>query len=122
MLPEGYYFTGPNMGNRLLQAYPGEMYTVGSLAYRGYINYGAVQYIDIVKAESIEAILYQARKKYFFIDFSQQVKVDGNSWILQPITQFYIHRASPYDCRYIPEDQYDGILFIDTVSEPEYVY
>ena len=46
----------------------------------------------------------------------------GNSWIFQEITQSYLHRVSPYDMRYIPKDQYDAVLFIDTVSEPEYVY
>ena len=99
-----------------------QFYSIGSLAYRGHINYGQIQDITITRDECIEAILYHARKKYFFIDFSQQIEVEGNSWIFQPITQTYIHRNNPCDIRYIPKDQYDAILFIDTVSEPEYVY
>jgi len=110
------------MGYWLNQTYPLELYSIGSLAYRGHINYGETQDIKITKDECIEAILYRARKKYFFIDFSRQIEVNGNSWIFQPITQTYIRRTGPYDIRYIPKDQYDAILFIDTVSEPEYVY
>jgi len=111
-----------NMGNWLYKTYPDEMYSIGSLAYRGHINYGQVQDIEITRDESIEAILYQARKKYFFLDFSQQIDVDGNSWMFQPIPQTFIHRNNPCDIRYIPKNQYDAILFIDTVSEPAYVY
>jgi erythromycin esterase len=122
ILPHGNYYDGTNMGNWLYQTYPMEMYTIGSLAYRGHINYGQVQDITITKDECIEATLYHARKEYFFIDFSQQLKEKGNSWIFQPVSQTYIHRNGPFDIQYIPKDQYDAILFIDTISEPEYVY
>jgi erythromycin esterase-like protein len=109
------------MGHWLCLSYPEDVYSVGSLAYRGHINYGAVQDIKITRDESIEAILYNARKKYFFLDFSQQIQNEGNSWIFQPITQTYIHRISPCDIQYVPRQQYDAIIFIDTVSEPEYL-
>ncbi len=122
ILPYGNYYAGTNMGNWLYQTYAKEMYAIGSLAYRGHINYGKVQDIIITKDECIEAILYHARKKHFFIDLSQQTEVKGNSWIFQQVTQSYIHRNDPCDIQYIPKDQYDAILFIDTVSEPEYVY
>jgi erythromycin esterase len=122
ILPHGYYYAGTNMGNWLYRAYPVEMYSIGSLAYRGHINYGQVQDITIKRDESIEVILYHARKKYFFIDLSQQTEIKGNRWIFQPISQTYIHRNGPFDIQYIPKDQYDAILFIDTVSEPQYVY
>lgn len=120
ILPHGRYQT--NMGNWLYQTYLKELYSIGSLSYRGHINYGQVQDITITKDECIEAILYHARKNYFFVDFSQQTEVKGNSWIFQPVTQTFIHRNNPCDIQYIPKDQYDAILFIDTVSEPEYVY
>ena len=42
--------------------------------------------------------------------------------MFQPIPQTFIHRNNPCDVQYIPKNQYDAILFIDTVSEPEYVY
>ena len=100
-----------NMGNWLYQTYPDAIYSIGSLAYRGYINYGLVQNIYITENECIEAILYQARKKYFFVDFSQQIEVTGNSWMFHPVTQTYIHLTKPCDIQYIPREQYDGILF-----------
>jgi erythromycin esterase len=120
ILPHDLYRT--NMGNWLYQTYLDELYSIGALSYRGHINYGLVQDITITEDECIEAILYQARKRYFFIDFSQQIEVRGNSWIFRPVTQTFIHRNNPCDIQYIPKDQYDAILFIDTVSEPEYVY
>ena len=122
VLPGGYYYTGNNMGYWLHQHYGQEMYAIGSLAYRGHINYGLVQDINITADESIEAILYQARRKYFFIDLNRQTETEGNSWMFQPVTQSYIHRESPCDILYIPNDQYDGLFFIDTVSEPQYLY
>jgi erythromycin esterase len=119
MLPGEYNYTGNNMGYWLSQDYAAEMYSIGSLAYRGHINYGQVQDIKITEDESIEAILYQARRKHYFIDLSQQTKTAGNSWMFEPVTQSYIHRTDPMDIRYIPRNQYDGILFIDTVSEAQ---
>ena len=120
ILPNGRYRT--NMGKWLCLAYGEDMYAIGSLAYRGHINYGLVQDIHISRDESIEAILYRARKPFFFLDLSRQTENTGNSWMFHAVTQTYIHRESPCDIRYIPRDQYDGILFIDTVSEPEFVY
>lgn len=122
ILPYGNYYDGTNMGNWLYQTYPMKMYTIGSLAYRGHINYGQVQDITITKDECIEAILYQARKKCFIIDLSRQLEEKGNSWIFRPVSQTYIYRDGPFDIQYISKDQYDAILFIDTVSEPKYVY
>ena len=122
ILPECHYYSGTNMGNYLFKAYGIQLYSIGSLAYRGHINYGEVQDIQIEKPESIEAILYHARKRYCFIDFTQQSEQAGNSWIFQKITQKYIHRTGAFDIQYVPKDQYDGILFIDTVTEPEYLY
>ena len=113
----------PTMGFWLDQEYHNQLYTIISLAYRGRINYGQVQNLVFKRDNCIEAILYNARKNYFFLDTSQQIQNEGNSWIFQPVYQSYIHRdAGMYDIIYIPREQFDGILFIDTVSQPEYLY
>jgi len=116
--PVGYAKT---LGYWLQQNYPDELYTIGSLSYRGTINYGVIDEIRITKPESIEAILYYARKKYYFLDLSQQIQSDGNSWIFNVISQKYLHSSGEYEIKYIPRDQFDAIFFIDTVSEPIYI-
>jgi erythromycin esterase len=92
------------------------------LAYRGNIRYGNIPEIEITRKESIEAILYTARKKQYFIDLSQQTRNEGNSWMFDRMYQTYLHSTGPYEINYIPRNQYDGILFIDTVTRPEFVY
>jgi len=109
------------LGYWLHQNYPDELYTIWSLSYRGTINYGVIDEIRITKPESIEAILYYGRKKYFFIDLSQQVQNDANSWMFNIISQKYLHSTGAYEIKYIPKDQFDAIFFIDTVSEPIYI-
>jgi erythromycin esterase len=117
--PVGYVKT---FGYWLHQNYPDELYTIWSLSYRGTINYGVIDEIRITKPESIEAILYYGRKKYFFIDISHQVQNDANSWMFNLISQKYLHSTGEYEIKYIPRDQFDAIFFIDTVSEPIYIY
>ncbi len=56
------------LGYWLNQEYPDELYTIWSLAYRGRINYGNVVEIEITKPESIEAILYNARKEFYSLE------------------------------------------------------
>ena len=110
------------LGDLLNYNYPSEYYAIGSISYRGEINYGAVSEIKITRGESIEAILYYARKRHYFLNLSDQGKVDGNSWIFLPTFQLYLHRAGEYDIKYIPKAQYDACLYIDTVSEPQYFH
>jgi erythromycin esterase len=113
---------GDMMGFWLDQEYPDELYTIVSLAYRGQINYGPVQEIQINKANSIEAILYNSRKKHMFLDLSQQVQTEGNRWMFQSTYQSYIHsRVGQFDIRYTPRNQFDALIFIDTVSQPHFL-
>jgi erythromycin esterase len=113
---------GDMMGFWLNQQYASELYTIVSLAYRGRINYGPVQEIQITKSNSVEAILYNARKKHFFLDLSQQVQTEGNRWMFQSTYQSYIHsRVGQFDIRYIPKNQFDALIFIDTVSQPHFL-
>jgi erythromycin esterase len=116
--PVGYVKT---LGYWLHQNYPDELYTIWSLSYRGTINYGVIDEIRITKPESIETILYYGRKNYFFIDLSQQVQNDANSWMFNSISQKYLHSTGEYEIKYIPRDQFDAIFFIDTVSEPIHI-
>ena len=117
--PVGYTKT---LGYWLDQHYSDELYTIWSLSYRGTINYGVIDEIKTTRNESVEAILYQARKKYFFIDISQQLQSPATSWMFVPVLQQYLHGTGAYDIKYIPRNQYDAIFFIDTASQPVYIY
>ena len=117
--PVGYVKT---LGYWLHQSYPDELYTIWSLSYRGLINYGVIDEIRITQSESIESILYQGRKKHFFLDISQQIQNSANNWMFRLVLQKYLHSTGAYDIKYIPRNQFDAIFFIDTVSEPIYIY
>jgi len=122
MATNGYPAYMVMMGNLIDYEYPGDSYSICSFGYRGQINYGTVTNIDIYRSESIEAILYNARKKHIFIDLSQQIESNGNSWIFNQTWQTYIHSSvGEYLIKYIPKDQYDGIIFVDELSPPIYL-
>jgi erythromycin esterase len=51
------------------------------------------------------------------MDFLHQRRGDGNSWMFQSTLQ---REWGVNSFRMIPRDQYDGVLFIDTVKAPSY--
>ena len=53
-----------------------------------------------------------------FMDFLQQQRSDGNSWMYQQTVQRE-WGINPFTM--IPRNQYDGVLFIDTVKSPSYL-
>lgn len=117
----GYPAYTKMMGDMIFEEYGQEIYAIGSLCYRGFINYGEVQHIEITRPDAIEAILYHARKKHLFVDFSQQMPVIGNRWMFQKINQTYTHRTGAYDIFYTPRQQFDGLIFIDTATVPDFI-
>jgi hypothetical protein len=44
--------------------------------------------------------------------------VKGNEWLFQLTRQTYHHRSGNYYIWYAPRDQYDAIVFVDTVNPP----
>jgi len=111
-----------NMGNWLLENYREELYTIGLYMLRGKTN---TEYnwtiIDVVlptKSYSLEAILYHLRKKYIFVDVLNHPYENGNEWLYYNITTKY---SGFMDEEMIIKDNYDGIIFIDTSSVPDYL-
>lgn len=113
----------PMMGQLLKTRYPDALYTIGSLMYRGVIDLsGRHSTVNITTPESIEAILYRARLRHFFLEIGSQQQVEGNEWLFQFTQQTYHHRNGNYHIWYVPRDQYDAIVFVDTVTPPSSIY
>jgi len=113
----------PMMGLLLGTRYPDEIYTIGSLMYRGVIDLsGQRTTVSITTPESIEAILYRARVRHFFLDIASQQQQAGNEWLFQFTQQTYHHRTGNFFIWYVPRDQYDAIVFVDSVNPPSFIH
>jgi len=118
IIPE--YFELKTMGYWLSQYFESEIYTVGLYMYRGEaaMNNGETYSIQPASSGSLESIFYRTRRKYCFLDLSLQQLNNCSLWIFEQITA---KSWGTNDLRMILTEQYDGILFIDTVSPPQYI-
>ena len=109
-----------NMGGRLHELHRPELYTVGFYMYRGSAATNERETLEVPAAQSgsLESILYRTRRKYCFIDMLGQSRGDGNSWMFETVGSNEWDRGG---LSFAPKDQYDGILFVDTVTPPTYV-
>jgi erythromycin esterase len=110
-----------NMGSLVHQRRGSEVYTLGLFMYRGSAADNTRQVYPIPlphPAGSLESVLYRARRRWTFVDFSTRTDGPGTSWIFQPI------RARSWGVNeetISPRSFYDGVLLIHTVSPPEYL-
>jgi len=116
-----YYEGLKTMGTYIAQNHRTDLYTIGLYMYRGKAawNNRDVYKIEPARSGSLESIFYRARTKYCYVDMANEEQDEGNSWIFQSI---YSKSWGTVDLRMVLKDQYDGILFIDTVNPPEYLY
>jgi len=70
-----------------------------------------------VSSNSLEAILYQCRKKSLFIDLLHQPNSIGNKWMFNTISAKSSGFANE---SMVIRNVYDGIVFIDSSSVPSY--
>jgi erythromycin esterase len=112
--------TPPTMGYWLRERFRNEMYTIGLYMDAGSAanNNRTIYSITRSPANYMEWIMTSAGPPALFIDFLHQSRVDGNSWMFEPTRQRDWGRGGFF---MIPRDQYDGVLFIDTVSPPAYI-
>ena len=106
-----------------LKERPLAAYTIGFYFYRGQIAANDRQVVDAppVNSGSLESILYRAGRKYVFVDLLNQTQQAGNAWMFTAIQANEL--TSGYEpIRLTLRDQYDGLIFIDTVHPPEYLY
>jgi erythromycin esterase len=109
-----------SMGEAIVADYRPDLYTVGLYMYRGVAAHNDRRTFSIEPPSfnSVESVFYRTRRKYCFLDLLHQQQEAGNAWM------FGWFRAKSWglsDVLMIPRDQYDAILFIDTVKPPNYL-
>jgi len=109
-----------SMGAWVSQRHRSELYTIGFYMYRGQAATNIRDIYDIEHASygSLESIFYTVRKRYCFVDLLNQSPKTGNPWMFERILA---KRWGYTDLKMVLKDQYDGILFIDTVTPPDYI-
>jgi erythromycin esterase-like protein len=109
-----------NMGSWVAQRRPAETYTVGFYMYRGSaaINREVYGVRTPREANTLETILYRARLRYAFYDVAGEPQTAGSQWLwdLTGALDWGINKETM-----VVRDQYDGIFFIDTTSQPKYL-
>ncbi|HEX7238983.1 MAG TPA: erythromycin esterase family protein [Longimicrobiaceae bacterium] len=112
--PPGY----ETMGVWVSQRHRAELYTIALYAYRGKMRSNAGQVYDVfpTPAGSLESILYRARRKHFFVDLSGAARTPATEWMYVPIVA---RSSGANEERMVVRDQYDGVLFIDPVRNPQ---
>jgi erythromycin esterase len=107
------------MGHFVHQRRGAEVYTVGLFMYRGQGAFNNREIHDIAPAlpGSIESLGYRVRKKQFFLDLAG-ASGPGSDWARSTVI---LKDWGLWDFLQVPADQFDGILFVDTVNPPDYL-
>lgn len=117
------YEQAPNeakmMGSFVAERRKDEVYTVGLFMGRGAaaMNNRARYEIRAPAAGTFDAVMTNAGAKYAFVDFSTARRAPETGWIFAPIAmRSWGQKADMLT----PALGYDGVLYIDTVTPPEY--
>ena len=97
-----------------------ELYTVGLYMYRGQAAFNTRQVYPVLPPAtvgSLEALFYTVRRKHFFVDLRGAERSSGTAWMDHVLSTYDWGR---FDKRMVLRDQYDGLLFVDTVTPPDY--
>lgn len=111
---------GNSMGKWIVESHRPELYTIGLYMYRGRAAWNSREVYEVspVISGSVESVFYRTRRKYCFVDMLGRKREEGNSWMFENVTA---KRWGKDDWLLVPRNQYDAILFIDTVNPPRYV-
>ena len=108
------------MGTWVAERHRAELYTIGLYMYRGAAAYNnrTIYMVTPVSPGSLEAILHRAPWRYAFVDLSRPEEGPGTAWMrrLLVVKEWGVNPTS-----FVPRDEYDGLLFIDTTWPPAYV-
>jgi len=116
-----WYYSGQRlMGNWLYEYFYNKIYTIGLYSLRGEFGYsGETWPLEMQSSpNSLENICYHNDKKYIFFDITSHPPVPGNIWFDEMLYARYF--ASYFDEIYLRKE-YDGIIFIDSISAPDYL-
>ena len=109
-----------SMGHWIAERHRPELYTVGLFMYRGHAanNARTVYSVNAPRPHSLEALFHTLHKRWTFADLRGAPRSAGTEWMYGP----YLGKDwGVVYYRFVPRDQYDGILFIDTVTSPVYL-
>jgi erythromycin esterase len=109
-----------SMGTWVSQRHRAELYTIGLFMYTGSAaTNGRTTYsIRPALENSLEALLYQPRKRWLFVDMKSAGNTTANAWMYSPIVA---KEWGVNDYRMTMRDQFDAVLFIHTVTVPPYL-
>lgn len=109
------------MGAFVSERHGVEVYTIGLFMYRGIVaaNDRRPYAVAFSRTGTLESILHRAPWRYSFVDFSTARREPGSEWMWQPLKGL---ASGVVPQEFIPRDEYDGILFVDTVHPPRYIY
>ena len=110
----------PTMGQYLREAFRHELYTIGLYMDRGTAaqNDRSIYAITPAPPNFMEWVMANSGSPTLFMDFLHQAPSEGNGWMFQPTLQ---REWGVNGFTMVPRDQYDGVLFIDTVKSPAYI-
>jgi erythromycin esterase len=109
----------PTMGTFIANRFRSELYTIGLYMNRGTaaFNNRAVYAIQPAQANSMEGVLAAVGPPNLFVDFLHQTRQTGTAWFFDGIVT---REWGTSALLMVPRDQYDGVLFIDSVTPPKY--
>jgi erythromycin esterase len=110
----------PTMGQWIRERFRDQLYTIGLYMDRGTAaqNNRVVYSINPGPIDSMEWVMANSGSPALFMDFLHQQRSEGNSWMFEPTLQ---REWGVNGFRMVPRDQYDGVLFIDSVRAPSYL-
>ncbi len=97
-----------------------ELYSIGLYMYTGVAATNEGLPYDVAPAitGSLASILYRARRRWSFVDLSEPELSPGSDWMQVPVIA-KTWGINPLGM--VVRDQYDGLLFVHTVSTPAYL-
>jgi erythromycin esterase len=112
--------TQRTMGTFVAQRHRKELYTIGLFMYRGGASQNDRRPYAIRQGApgSLESILHRAPWQQSFVDLSRAKREKESEWMWKPISGLAWGQNPEL---FVPRDEYDGILFIDTVHVPVYL-
>lgn len=108
------------MGHWQKQRLNDDVYTIGLYMYTGNTaaNDRSVYPVAQALSGSVESVLYNARRHWMFVDLRGAETSAGTGWIDGTVTA-NAWGVNPVSM--VPRTQYDGILFVHTVTPPRYL-